>query len=189
VTVGPGNRWADVYSKLDALGIAIGGGRSASVGVGGLTLGGGVSFFSPRYGFVCDNIIRYEVSLLTSDHRGPEKCSSFVHRSSCLLATLSMRLKSRIPICGLLLEVVRTISASSLRSSLLRSNKASSGKQENLPRRPHWTNSDLHSQGRIYRPRHQHQGCSIRRLRSTHRLPRIRPIRRLDQQLRLLSRW
>lgn len=40
VTVGPGNRWADVYSKLDALGIAIGGGRVAIVGVGGLTLGG-----------------------------------------------------------------------------------------------------------------------------------------------------
>ena len=40
VTVGPGNRWADVYSKLDALEIAIGGGRVAIVGVGGLTLGG-----------------------------------------------------------------------------------------------------------------------------------------------------
>lgn len=40
VTVGPGNRWEDVYLKLDALGIAIGGGRVAIVGVGGLTLGG-----------------------------------------------------------------------------------------------------------------------------------------------------
>jgi len=40
VTVGPGNRWAQVYSKLDALGIAIGGGRVGIVGVGGLTLGG-----------------------------------------------------------------------------------------------------------------------------------------------------
>ncbi|KAK3659757.1 hypothetical protein LTR56_001121 [Elasticomyces elasticus] len=39
VTVGPGNRWSQVYSKLDALGIAIGGGRVAIVGVGGLTLG------------------------------------------------------------------------------------------------------------------------------------------------------
>jgi FAD/FMN-containing dehydrogenase len=76
VTVGPGNRWADVYSKLDALGIAIGGGRSASVGVGGLTLGGGVSFFSPRIGFVCDNIVRFEVSLLTSRHRKTGECSS-----------------------------------------------------------------------------------------------------------------
>lgn len=40
VTVGPGNRWSDVYIKLDALGIAIGGGRVGTVGVGGLTLGG-----------------------------------------------------------------------------------------------------------------------------------------------------
>jgi len=40
VVVGPGNRWADVYLKLDALGIGIGGGRVARVGVGGLTLGG-----------------------------------------------------------------------------------------------------------------------------------------------------
>lgn len=40
MTVGVGNRWAQVYSQLDALGIAIGGGRVASVGVGGLTLGG-----------------------------------------------------------------------------------------------------------------------------------------------------
>jgi hypothetical protein len=75
VTVGPGNRWADVYFKLDALGIAIGGGRSAAVGVGGLTLGGGMSFFSPRYGFVCDNIVRYEVSLLLSIFLWSEKCS------------------------------------------------------------------------------------------------------------------
>ncbi|KAK3075441.1 hypothetical protein LTR53_001226 [Teratosphaeriaceae sp. CCFEE 6253] len=63
MTIGPGNRWSQVYSKLDALGIAIGGGRVAIVGVGGLTLGGGVSFFSPRYGFVCDNVVRFEVVL------------------------------------------------------------------------------------------------------------------------------
>ncbi|KAK5701717.1 hypothetical protein LTR97_004535 [Elasticomyces elasticus] len=31
VTVGPGNRWSQVYSKLDALGIAVGGGRVAIV--------------------------------------------------------------------------------------------------------------------------------------------------------------
>lgn len=49
VTVGPGNRWADVYVKLDALGIAIGGGRVACVGVGGLTLGGGLLCAARRY--------------------------------------------------------------------------------------------------------------------------------------------
>jgi FAD/FMN-containing dehydrogenase len=40
VTIGPGNRWSDVYLQLDALGIAIGGGRVGTVGAGGLTLGG-----------------------------------------------------------------------------------------------------------------------------------------------------
>jgi len=39
-SVGPGNRWVDVYLKLDAMGLAVPGGRVADVGVGGLTLGG-----------------------------------------------------------------------------------------------------------------------------------------------------
>lgn len=45
VSIGPGNTWEDVYLKLDALGIATSGGRAASVGVGGLTLGGMPPFF------------------------------------------------------------------------------------------------------------------------------------------------
>ena len=40
VAIGPGNRWDAVYLKLDAMGLAISGGRVASVGVGGLILGG-----------------------------------------------------------------------------------------------------------------------------------------------------
>ena len=62
-SVGPGNRWGDVYPKLDAQGLAIPGGRNAKVGVGGLITGGGVSFFSGRVGFVCNNIINYELVL------------------------------------------------------------------------------------------------------------------------------
>lgn len=62
-SVGPGNRWVDVYTKLDALGLATPGGRVATVGVGGLVTGGGVSFFSGRYGLVCDNVINYELVL------------------------------------------------------------------------------------------------------------------------------
>ncbi|KAL8889162.1 MAG: hypothetical protein Q9215_003501 [Flavoplaca cf. flavocitrina] len=37
--VGAGNRWVDVYSKLDPLGLSVIGGRVADIGVGGLTLG------------------------------------------------------------------------------------------------------------------------------------------------------
>ena len=44
VSIGPGNRWEDVYLKLDALDIATSGGRASSVGVGGLTLGGTASY-------------------------------------------------------------------------------------------------------------------------------------------------
>ncbi|KAI4111161.1 MAG: hypothetical protein LQ345_006868 [Seirophora villosa] len=58
-----GAKWGDVYNTLDAQGYAIPGGRAASVGVGGLTTGGGNSFFSARYGFVCDNVKNFEVVL------------------------------------------------------------------------------------------------------------------------------
>jgi FAD/FMN-containing dehydrogenase len=63
VDIGPGNRWRNVYSQLDAKNLATSGGRVATVGVGGLTTGGGISFFSPRYGFVCDNVENFEVVL------------------------------------------------------------------------------------------------------------------------------
>ena len=62
-SIGPGNRWADIYLKLDAQNLAISGGRVAQVGAGGLITGGGISFFSGRVGFVCDNIINYELVL------------------------------------------------------------------------------------------------------------------------------
>ncbi|WPG99209.1 oxidoreductase FAD-binding protein [Acrodontium crateriforme] len=63
VTVGPGNRWNDVYARLAPHGLVTSGGRVSDVGVGGLTLGGGLSFFSPQHGFVCDTVTRYEVVL------------------------------------------------------------------------------------------------------------------------------
>lgn len=60
-SLGPGNRWLDVYSKLDARNLSVVGGRTADIGIGGLTLGGGLSFFSNLYGWACDNVINYEV--------------------------------------------------------------------------------------------------------------------------------
>lgn len=61
--IGPGNRWANVYTTLDSLDLAMVGGRVSDVGVGGLMTGGGVSFFSGRYGFACDNVFNFEVVL------------------------------------------------------------------------------------------------------------------------------
>ena len=79
-SVGGGARWEDVYLKLDALDLAVSGGRVAAVGVGGLITGGmrpmspclysceltrystgGNSFFASRYGFACDNVQNFEV--------------------------------------------------------------------------------------------------------------------------------
>ncbi|EPS36796.1 hypothetical protein H072_9662 [Dactylellina haptotyla CBS 200.50] len=60
-SIGPGNVWYDVYSKLEPEGVTVIGGRVSAIGVGGLTLGGGISFFSSRHGWACDNINNYEV--------------------------------------------------------------------------------------------------------------------------------
>lgn len=44
--VGAGNRWVNVYTKLDALGLAVPGGRVADIGVGGLTTGGEIPYLT-----------------------------------------------------------------------------------------------------------------------------------------------
>lgn len=62
VSVGPGNRWRDVYAYLNPFGLAAVGGRVGHVGVPGLLLGGGISFFSSEYGFASDNVVKYQVS-------------------------------------------------------------------------------------------------------------------------------
>ncbi|KAL2005432.1 hypothetical protein VTN00DRAFT_2643 [Thermoascus crustaceus] len=62
-SVGVGATWGDVYSKLDPLGLSVAGGRAAQVGVGGLTTGGGISYFSTRYGWTCDSVSNFEVVL------------------------------------------------------------------------------------------------------------------------------
>ncbi|KAL7775952.1 hypothetical protein CFE70_006364 [Pyrenophora teres f. teres 0-1] len=59
--VGPGNRWVDVYKTVEKSGVNVVGGRMAPVGVPGLILGGGISFFSNKRGWACDNIAAYEV--------------------------------------------------------------------------------------------------------------------------------
>lgn len=63
INIGPAARWIDVYTKLDALGLSVAGGRASTVGVGGLLLGGGLSFHSPQVGFAYDNVISFEIVL------------------------------------------------------------------------------------------------------------------------------
>ena len=47
-SVGAGAKWSDVYMYLDSKNLAVSGGRAAQVGVGGLTLGGLLSFEKPH---------------------------------------------------------------------------------------------------------------------------------------------
>ncbi len=66
-TIGAGARLADVYAALAARGVSIGGGSCATVGVTGLTLGGGVGVLNRAYGLTCDQLRAAEV--VTADGR------------------------------------------------------------------------------------------------------------------------
>ncbi|KAL7935651.1 hypothetical protein V8C35DRAFT_297876 [Trichoderma chlorosporum] len=64
VAVGAGCRFGELYQKLEADGLGCVGGRASSVGVSGLIMGGGISFFSTERGLACDNVISYELVLV-----------------------------------------------------------------------------------------------------------------------------
>lgn len=67
VSVGPGNRWRDVANYLLPHNLAAIGGRVGDIGVGGFILGGGISWFSGRYGWACDNVRSFEVVLASGN--------------------------------------------------------------------------------------------------------------------------
>jgi len=62
-SVGAGASWLDVYQCLDPLGKTVAGARNGQVGVAGLTLGGGISYYAPQVGFTCDTVKTFEVVL------------------------------------------------------------------------------------------------------------------------------
>ncbi|KAI5783709.1 hypothetical protein EDC01DRAFT_664102 [Geopyxis carbonaria] len=61
VHIGAGARWGDVYTALESHALSVPGGRASTIGVGGLTLGGGLSYFLTTHGFACDNIDAIDV--------------------------------------------------------------------------------------------------------------------------------
>ena len=67
VSIAPGARWENVYKYVERYGLSVTGGRLAGVGVAGLVLGGGLSFYAPRYGFACDSVRNFEVRLHQRD--------------------------------------------------------------------------------------------------------------------------
>lgn len=62
-TVGAGTRLAGVYAELDAHGLTLPAGCGATVGIAGLTLGGGLGLLGRRYGLTCDRLRAAEVVL------------------------------------------------------------------------------------------------------------------------------
>lgn len=66
-TVGAGTRLIDVYAGLAAAGVGIPAGSCPSVGIAGLTLGGGIGVLARAWGLSCDNLTAVEV--VTADGR------------------------------------------------------------------------------------------------------------------------
>lgn len=59
-SLGPGGRWGEVYESLSSSGKTVIGGRMNVVGVGGLLLGGGLSYWSSLYGMASTKVVNYE---------------------------------------------------------------------------------------------------------------------------------
>lgn len=67
VRIGGGAKWGDVAKVLGEKGLAISSGDTNSVGVGGLTLGGGIGWMVRKHGLAIDNVVGAE--LVTADGR------------------------------------------------------------------------------------------------------------------------
>ncbi|WP_405021164.1 FAD-binding oxidoreductase [Kitasatospora sp. NBC_00070] len=67
VRVGAGARLIEVYAALAAAGRLLPAGSCPTVGIGGLTLGGGIGVLSRRYGLTCDRLVSARV--VTADSR------------------------------------------------------------------------------------------------------------------------
>ncbi|KAI0062516.1 FAD-binding domain-containing protein [Artomyces pyxidatus] len=63
VEVGAGLGWDQVYAALDPQHVNVIGGRIPTVGVAGLTLGGGYTWKTNQYGLAIDNTVAYELVL------------------------------------------------------------------------------------------------------------------------------
>ncbi|KAH7236492.1 hypothetical protein BKA59DRAFT_496699 [Fusarium tricinctum] len=59
-SVDAGAKWLDIYRHLSRAGVQVAGGLNGNVGVGGLLLGGGISHFTTRIGWACDQVLNYQ---------------------------------------------------------------------------------------------------------------------------------
>jgi len=63
ITAQTGNKWVEVYNYTKTFGVGTPGGSCPSVGIGGLSLGGGANDLSTLFGHTVDNILEMEVIL------------------------------------------------------------------------------------------------------------------------------
>jgi FAD/FMN-containing dehydrogenase len=77
-TVGAGAQLGDIYEHLDAVGCTIAAGACPSVGVAGLTLGGGLGILGRKHGLTSDQLVQAQVVLADGrvvecdKHRDPD---------------------------------------------------------------------------------------------------------------------
>jgi FAD/FMN-containing dehydrogenase len=62
-TVGAGARLGDIYDALDERGLTIAGGCGPTVGIAGLTLGGGLGIMGRKHGLTCDQLLGAQLVL------------------------------------------------------------------------------------------------------------------------------
>jgi FAD/FMN-containing dehydrogenase len=67
VSLGTGLISNDVYLFFENTGLVIPGGVCGTTGIGGLSLGGGQSYFQPRVGWLIDNIVAHEIVLASGE--------------------------------------------------------------------------------------------------------------------------
>ena len=67
VTVGAGTRLIDLYAVLAPYNLAVPGGSCPSVGIAGLTLGGGFGVLDRQFGLTCDNLAAADVVLASGE--------------------------------------------------------------------------------------------------------------------------
>ncbi len=77
-SIGPGARLADVYTALARAGRCLPAGSCPSVGIAGLTLGGGIGVLARKFGLTCDHVRTATVATVdgglraASEHSEPE---------------------------------------------------------------------------------------------------------------------
>lgn len=61
--IGAGCRLGDIYATLGSKGVCVPGGSCPSVGIGGLTLGGGIGVLTRLHGLTCDSLLSADIVL------------------------------------------------------------------------------------------------------------------------------